>query len=406
MLTRIFGYFIIAIFLSFLSETLSYFFLHSELLFVRSRTYSVPHLSHGQFREYIRTRHPVLGWPSSVWLASKSDDWGARVSPANKKLSKIDACVSIYGDSFTFSAEVDNAYAWPNLIAENLGCRVLNYGVGGYGVGQAVKRLEINKIDDAPITILGIYMDDLNRSMNQWRYLISGTDPLTFKPRYKIERGQLTFFPLPVNSYQEFLRVAENPRVLANEHFLPGIENQFSQVITDFPFTLSFAKFVLRLLSEIDLGKVSISIPIREWNYPPAYDGPSGPSKEKILLNKRIIERFQNICVKRNKKCVVLIIPDRDALRTFDRKYLWKDIITEFREHVTVWDATAYFSEKIKNRDICYIFDKDGECIQHYNREGYRMLGEFVLKKLLGSLTFNTSHVSIRVEGERGIRSM
>lgn len=336
MQVRFVGYVIIFIVFVSIIEALSYIFFRLDLELVRRRTYNSPRVTVEQFQDYINTRHPILGWPSSRLLALHTDEWGARTSPANEKLSTIPDCVSLYGDSFTFSSGASNENAWPNLLALHLGCRVLNYGMFGYGVGQAVMRFGMNEIDDAPITILGIFPSNLKRSMNQWSFLLSGTEPLGFKPRYKVKDNQLILISIPVNTYQDFLRIVEKPELLLDEYFLPGRGIFGSDIITSFPYTFSLVKLMAKVLSQIDLEKISVHTPIRYWNYPPIYDDPGGPSEEKIFLNKKIVERFREICEERNKRCFVLLIPDKDALRMFEDRLLSKEMALKFGEYVEI----------------------------------------------------------------------
>lgn len=395
MKVKLAAYVIMIVAISGFVEILSYSFFQLDMTFVRDRTYVYPRVTAEQFRDYIQIRHPVLGWPSTQWMESHSDERGARTSPANETLSNMPVCVSLYGDSFTYSLEVSNADAWPNLVARNLGCRVLNYGADGYGVGQAVKRFDINESDDAPITILGIFLPrDLNRSMNQWRFLLSGNEPLSFKPRYKVKDNRVEFVPLPVNTYQEFMRIAETPELLLDEHFLPGRQGPASQITTGFPYTFSIAKLAVKLFAEIDVGKISIQTPIQDWNFPPIYDGPGGPSNEKIFLNKKIIERFQEICEERNKRCFVVLIPYKDTLRTIQGRRLSKEIALDFGEHAETWDAAEYFYDETRAQGICYYIGKDRDCAngRHFNEDGYRLLSTFVterLKEKFGSVFFS-----------------
>jgi len=85
-----------------------------------------------QIARYFRARDPLLGWTSN----HPTDASGARPSLAFPMPGN--ACVSVYGDSFVWSsgASSDTA-AWPEIVARMLGCRIANYGVGGYGVDQA-----------------------------------------------------------------------------------------------------------------------------------------------------------------------------------------------------------------------------------------------------------------------------
>ena len=57
------------------------------------------------YEAYLRERDPSLGLPTPT----KMDPSGSRPIPAFPKAGR--ACVSLYGDSFTYGAEVDHEYA-------------------------------------------------------------------------------------------------------------------------------------------------------------------------------------------------------------------------------------------------------------------------------------------------------
>ncbi|MHC4493935.1 MAG: SGNH/GDSL hydrolase family protein, partial [Planctomycetota bacterium] len=56
--------------------------------------------------------------------------------------------IAVFGDSYTYGAEVRDEDSWPRVLERDLGERgipteVLNFGVGAYGMGQAYLRWRI-----------------------------------------------------------------------------------------------------------------------------------------------------------------------------------------------------------------------------------------------------------------------
>lgn len=86
---------------------------------------------------------------------------------ANKKVR-----INTYGDSFTESAQVSDGETWQEYLAGNLGEPVRNFGVGGYGVYQAYRRMvrEEQTEHGAPYLILTICCDDPSRSLMRSRF--------------------------------------------------------------------------------------------------------------------------------------------------------------------------------------------------------------------------------------------
>ena len=82
--------------------------------------------------------------------------------------------LNTYGDSFTMCHQVSDGETWQECLAAHLGEPIGNFGVGGYGVYQAYRRMlrtEATEIG-TPHVILNIWgLDDHHRSIDAWRYL-------------------------------------------------------------------------------------------------------------------------------------------------------------------------------------------------------------------------------------------
>jgi hypothetical protein len=183
------------------------------------------------YESYLKMRDPVLGWPSPQTIGEKDgafDEKGARPSPAFAD-GHAQPCVSVYGDSFAWSSGVDDEHAWPNVLARSIGCRVDNFGVGGYGTDQAYLRFRQNVRagrESAPIVVAAIFTEDIRRNVNQLRGFIFPTDRSQFglKPRFIIgSDGDLKLVPIPAFTHAEFDSALRNPAAFfPYEFFLPG----------------------------------------------------------------------------------------------------------------------------------------------------------------------------------------
>ncbi|MHC4672774.1 MAG: SGNH/GDSL hydrolase family protein, partial [Planctomycetota bacterium] len=81
--------------------------------------------------------------------------------------------LNTYGDSFTQCHQVSDGETWQEYLAAHLGEPIRNFGVGGYGVYQAYRRLLRTEKTDCgtPYVILNIWgTDDHYRSLDAWRY--------------------------------------------------------------------------------------------------------------------------------------------------------------------------------------------------------------------------------------------
>jgi hypothetical protein len=85
--------------------------------------------------------------------------------------------IHAYGDSFTHCDQVSDGETWQEYLAAHLQEPVRNYGVGGYSVYQAYRRMlkvEREGPHRAGAVILTIFDDDHFRNLDSWRRLRSG----------------------------------------------------------------------------------------------------------------------------------------------------------------------------------------------------------------------------------------
>jgi hypothetical protein len=85
--------------------------------------------------------------------------------------------INTYGDSFTHGDQVNDGETWQEYLAGHLREPIGNFGVGGYGVYQAYRRMlrEENTDHAAKYLILTIYCDDSTRSLFRSWYPITRT---------------------------------------------------------------------------------------------------------------------------------------------------------------------------------------------------------------------------------------
>ena len=80
--------------------------------------------------------------------------------------------INTYGNSFTQCHQVSDGETWQEYLAAHLGEPVRNFGMGGYGVYQAYRRMvRTEQTDDsADYVLLYIWGDDHSRSIMRCRY--------------------------------------------------------------------------------------------------------------------------------------------------------------------------------------------------------------------------------------------
>lgn len=140
----------------------------------------------------------LLGWTIGLSRASDNGEYvssaeGLRTAYQGEVLRAGlgDCRVALVGDSYTFGEEVSYVNSWAAQLEKLLpkGCRVLNFGVLGYGVDQMYLRY----IKDVPsweprVVILAFIEGDIHRTMSAYSFLIFPGSDLPFaKPRFHLD---------------------------------------------------------------------------------------------------------------------------------------------------------------------------------------------------------------------------
>ena len=252
-----------------------------------------------------------------------------------------------------------------------MGCRVANYGVGGYGTDQAYLRYERVIADKAPIVILGYYSDNIIRNINQERGFLTN-QAIGFKPRFILEDNKLKLVPLPTLTEMQYLDLRSNAQMLLPyDYFAPGGPSGIHSL--KFPYTLSaLGAFQHYRLQARFFGKPS---------YAQFYD-PSHPS-QALQVTEAIFKSFVSEARRRKQKPMVLLIPDqKDLLSLRDHGTLpYAELSNRLKNAgVIVPDVAGELVKNLGKRDPCeiYVQCKGG----HFNQAGYKQLAVIVFSKL------------------------
>lgn len=322
---------------------------------------------------YFNSRDPILGWPTSTALSSKRyDDSGARHNPAHPYPQP--ACLAAFGDSFTFSAEVSDAGAWTNQLSILLGCRVANFGVGGYGTDQAYMRFKRTNVDSARVVILGLFPENIQRNVNQYRGFLVAYHGLHFKPRYMIRNGKLILLPIIQQEnfdYDELLKQPEN--FLKNEYFLPG--SAFGPIPVRFPFTFTAVKALVH-------PKV-LAVLAGQPTWTRFYQ--SDHDSNGLEVTAAILQRFVNDVRELGKTPIVFVFTNAKSVKIFVRSGIWPyQSILKFmdRNKIIYIHLGEYLGDYIHLSRICEMFTKDTVfgCTGHYTEDGYRIVAETIYR--------------------------
>lgn len=338
--------------------------------------------------QYLNEIHPILGWPSLAMLKGKEfDSLGSRRNTWFDESQK--PCVATYGDSFTWSDEVSYEHAWPNVLSKSLNCRVANFGIGGYGVDQAVLRHKINMNDKSVISILTIVPYNAFRNLNQLRSLIHGNGtPYSLKPRFILKNNKLRLVPIPDITKDELLDLSIHPdKFLKHELFLPGAE--YGSIPVRFPYS-QFWWDLVNNKGFTDRIKTRYNKRPHWWDF---YQ-PNHSSKSLELLVE-LVREFTRNSIERNQKPVITFLPDYRSIEYFQSSGSWeyKPLIDALQAlNIKVFNTGDIFLKKLGKKSFCSILTKPTECNGHFNEEGYSILAEIIEKILKAeNIPFNNT---------------
>jgi len=124
---------------------------------------------------------PELGYILGNYLPQDGLDGSSTISTVQKTgartshlYKKRKTRINTYGNSFTHCHQVSDGETWQEYLAAHLGEPIRNFGMGGYGVYQAYRRLLREESTDrsAEYLILYIWGDDHLRSLLRCRHAL------------------------------------------------------------------------------------------------------------------------------------------------------------------------------------------------------------------------------------------
>jgi hypothetical protein len=355
-----------------LSYTAGRILQHRQLMYrepVRGTGHAV-----ASFAEYLDKRDELIGWPyPAEFGGERFDASGSRPIPAFIDPSSHRSCVSLYGNSFTYGGEVDHEHAWGNQLSRLLGCRVANYGQGGYGSDQAYLRFKRAENDSARIVILSHLSENILRNLLRTRDSLTETMWYALKPRFILDaNGQIELMPIPTVSegeYEQILGIRSPQLFLEHQNFYVGGPAGLTRL--SFPFTLS----VLLNLRDFRMRAVLARRPTHAEFY--ALDHPFRGAQ----ITAGILGSFYSEATARGQHPVIMIFATKGDLDFYRRygRWTYESLLTLLREQdLPYLNFGDHLASRFEGRDLAEIFKPKG----HYNEELNREVAEFVHRHL------------------------
>ena len=316
-----------------------------------------------------RVYDPMLGWKINsngkhppLYFSSS---YGSRVpkSEYQMEVNSRKADIITIGDSFTHGDEVSCEDSWPYLLGQLRNEKVVNFGVSGYGIDQAILSYLYSPIKTETV-VLGIISGDFERATNiVYRGIYYGGN-----------RSKPMFYFKDDGSYE-----------LKNQPCLSGIDlwNEFNLGVKSdfFKYDKSYDDILFKkgLLNKLFSFRILKMLKYRfDYIRPPIYlKINNDPNYEYIL---KILKVFYEEC-ERNKSFPIILLLDNNNTFADRKKYLmpWNHIIADLEEIGFFVIEPSNKIVEMHNNDPLSIINKGGV---HYTPLANEIVAEYVHKNL------------------------
>ena len=331
------------------------------------------------------------------------NSFGSRSNPGHEHLPTDIAC---FGDSITFCRHVNDDQSWQFYLSELTEHNVTNFAVGNYGVDQAFLRFkrEADNGLEGSIVLIGIPPETIRRSLSCWKHYFEFGNVYNFKPRFKLEKGELKLVPNFMDNLEKYLNLKDNLKMIKKNDFF--YKKKFKKYLFTFPYLFSIVRSPVRKLSLLYYyGMTYLSEIVNvDWTKSIFF-----PKKNKIIngiknigglyfdfqdkikyfqkaeivgLTAAIIKAFSDCIRQHNKIPYVVVLPTKTDLEYIKKTQhiYYQSLIGKVSDFVGVVDVGKAL---VKADSLDNIFADTGYGA-HYNSEGNKVVArtiyEFIKK--------------------------
>ncbi len=258
---------------------------------------------------------------------------GARSRP----VTEPGATVGLFGDSYAFGRQVEDHETWAALLGSEHGVGVLNFGVGNYGVDQALLRYRRRPLPAEVDTVVVAFVPEtIGRVQSIWKHWMEFGNTFGFKPRFTLGDDGLTLMPCPVQGAEDFDRLPDIVAMLQDQD--PFHRSRFRRYQFRPPYFLSLLRAPIRNLtilpavllgrrggsgSELRTGAFERAFArIMRSNVREAHRLYGDVGSAALLT--AVLEQFRDEVESEGRRFVVCVIPqllDLSVARSSDRSY-------------------------------------------------------------------------------------
>jgi hypothetical protein len=327
---------------------------------------------------------PELGYILGNYMPQDGVDGSATISTVQADGSRTSfqyagkACrINTYGDSFTQCHQVSDGETWQEYLAGHLGEPIRNFGMGGYGVYQAYRRMIREERTDhgAQYIIFYIWGDDHIRSLLRCRHAI------IFR-WWNHQEGRAfhnNFWPNIEMDLRTGLFV-EKENLLPSREALYGMADpqRMVDLLRD-DLALRLFAFKLGLIRDLDRESTSalaahLEFPL-DWSRPSDLPAQAGELLDRYSLRGTlyVLDRAREFALRNDKKLlVVLFDPYRVLKELREGKKRFDQPVVDYlvREKLDHFDMNEVQLRDFRKQKLPYEEYMKGYFIGHYNPRG------------------------------------
>ena len=352
-------------------------------------------LEHGYDKElgWVRkpnSEHTEIGkYGQTKWTVNNR---GCRTNP---NFEEMQSEISCYGDSYTFSRQVNDNETWEYYLSEMMSTNVLNFGVGNYGIDQAFLRMKREYFKNkTPVVILCVVPDTISRINSVWKHYVEYGNTLGFKPRFVIENNEIILVKNFIDNENKF---GEYEKYLSEiKKYDYFYEKKFKKEIIQFPYSITIFKnfqrnlkiiywiLVLNLLKKLkqDVSKI-------EWNPMQIIMRINLKWRVKMFekenhkkLLKKILEEYVNFASEQNFKPIFLLLPQKDDVKFIKENFhFYKDFLCDV-EKISGLNNIDVLDDFVKEEDLDSIYSDNNDYGGHFSKEGNKKVAEIIFREI------------------------
>ena len=335
---------------------------------------------------------PELGWVRRPNTAGRDvtdagpvtfhiDERGCRSNPG---FTGRPSDIAVFGDSYAFCRLTGDDQTFPSQLSELLGTNVLNFGVGNYGLDQAVLRLERElPALEARFVVMAVVPETMARIHSCWKHYFEYGNTLAWKPRFVLEGDRLVLIPSAVQRAADLMHYQRDlARIRALD---PFYSSKFRRDVFGFPHLWHLLRRFSRhgpILRQLLRGRITgdraaarrraFAVVMQENIRATAelYERPAGRD-----LLRALVERFAGVCRRAGKTPLLVVLPQPIDLAWAERRADYYGAFwASLGERCPVLDLTRRFLDQPRRADL-YV---GGALGPHVSAEGNRLIAEIL----------------------------